>query len=453
MDAIEKGRVQHRLHGYGVTDGLTYTVDSGTREELVFFSDEVLVDGEVVEHVEWPTTVVAIHKPKNLNVIMEKILVPQSNLEGMGRKPCFMTWAEELETEIGSRRLFAIGRLDKKTTGLMFLTDDGDLSFRLCTPGIIKKTYVCTVNRHVTDDHVAQLHNGVELSDGFARALKVDLLMPVTVSESEPVINDAGLNVGRSGVPPQVPSASTVGGGGSSVASPPTHAATSGDALADVTPSGAAPTLSKKRQRKLQQKRDKEEKKKRHRSGVAGGGGEEHQQQQWLKSKVEQQLRVVVDMGRNRVVRRLVAAVGLPVMELHRTKIGDFDLVSSFGLDTPGAHVVLTGAQVGALWEAVGGRDSVVERKVEALRCSLLLDDDGGQQHQVGQQQRGEDGEVDTNKTVVVVGGGGEVDTKEEEETEQQQGISCRSNGDDIIAMGRRRLELWLKGRATVVSS
>ena len=56
------------------------------------------------------------------------------------------------------RRIAQVGRLDKHTSGLLLLTDDGILNERVCRPGIITKFYEAIVKvaapAHVTDAHV-----------------------------------------------------------------------------------------------------------------------------------------------------------------------------------------------------------------------------------------------------------------------------------------------------------
>jgi hypothetical protein len=49
----------------------------------------------------------------------------------------------------GRRALFHIGRLDKPTSGLIFVTNDGDLGCAVCEPGVVRKEYVATVRRCV----------------------------------------------------------------------------------------------------------------------------------------------------------------------------------------------------------------------------------------------------------------------------------------------------------------
>jgi len=72
--------------------------------------------------------------------------------------------------EIGER-VFNVGRLDQDTTGLLLLTNDGDLAHRLAHPSFeVDKVYVATVSGVVTPAVLTQLTTGVELPDGVARA-------------------------------------------------------------------------------------------------------------------------------------------------------------------------------------------------------------------------------------------------------------------------------------------
>lgn len=64
-------------------------------------------------------------------------------------------------------RLFAIGRLDYNTSGMLLMTNDGDLAYKLTHPKHhIYKTYRVRANGHVSNERVAKLKNGVDIG-GF----------------------------------------------------------------------------------------------------------------------------------------------------------------------------------------------------------------------------------------------------------------------------------------------
>ncbi|KQO39175.1 MULTISPECIES: pseudouridine synthase [unclassified Aeromicrobium] len=66
-------------------------------------------------------------------------------------------------------RLFHVGRLDTDTSGLLLLTNDGDLAHRLAHPSFeITKTYVALVEGAVGDSVGRRLRAGVDLDDGAA---------------------------------------------------------------------------------------------------------------------------------------------------------------------------------------------------------------------------------------------------------------------------------------------
>ncbi|RLV55484.1 rRNA pseudouridine synthase [Aeromicrobium phragmitis] len=67
-------------------------------------------------------------------------------------------------------RLFHVGRLDTDTSGLLLLTNDGDLAHRLAHPSFeITKTYVALVRGQVPSGLGRRLRDGVDLDDGPAR--------------------------------------------------------------------------------------------------------------------------------------------------------------------------------------------------------------------------------------------------------------------------------------------
>lgn len=124
----------------------------------------VEVDGEPIKAVK-TKTYLAFHKPAG-------VISTMSDPEGRPNLGDFFKSRNE--------RLFHVGRLDKESEGLILLTNDGDLAHRATHPsyGLIKK-YVVEVEGLWSKELVSTLLKGVELEDGMARALSVDLLREV----------------------------------------------------------------------------------------------------------------------------------------------------------------------------------------------------------------------------------------------------------------------------------
>jgi 23S rRNA pseudouridine2605 synthase len=69
-------------------------------------------------------------------------------------------------------RVFAVGRLDRETEGLLLFTNDGELANRLLHPRhAVEREYLAEVDGAPTERHAARLRRGVELEDGPARAV------------------------------------------------------------------------------------------------------------------------------------------------------------------------------------------------------------------------------------------------------------------------------------------
>lgn len=72
------------------------------------------------------------------------------------------------------RRLYPVGRLDSDTTGLILLTNDGELANRLTHPRYeVPKTYRARTGRSVPEHALRKLREGVELEDGPTAPAKV----------------------------------------------------------------------------------------------------------------------------------------------------------------------------------------------------------------------------------------------------------------------------------------
>ena len=82
----------------------------------------------------------------------------------------------ELVTEI-PERLFPVGRLDYNTTGLLLMTNDGELSYRLTHPKHeVFKTYVAVVAGVVSDARLAKLRRGVDIGGFTTSPAKVRVI-------------------------------------------------------------------------------------------------------------------------------------------------------------------------------------------------------------------------------------------------------------------------------------
>ncbi len=77
----------------------------------------------------------------------------------------------ELVASSGVPRLFPVGRLDKNTTGVLLMTNDGEFAQKLSHPKYdIKKVYQVTLDKHLTQAHFDQIVAGIELEDGPVHA-------------------------------------------------------------------------------------------------------------------------------------------------------------------------------------------------------------------------------------------------------------------------------------------
>ncbi|MFB6099481.1 MAG: pseudouridine synthase [Salinibacter sp.] len=150
---VEQGRVK--------IDGDTVT-EHGTR---VYEEQTVTVDGEEVYPLEFEyillnkpkDTISSTDDPKDRQTVLDVIGVPADNPSG----------------------LFPVGRLDRNTTGVLLVTNDGDLAHRLMHPRYeIPKIYFVRTQDRVKPHQLDRLERGVDLEDGTAAADQVAYLDP-----------------------------------------------------------------------------------------------------------------------------------------------------------------------------------------------------------------------------------------------------------------------------------
>jgi 23S rRNA pseudouridine2605 synthase len=121
--------------------------------------DAVAVDGKPVAHDDAERVVYALNKPAG---VVSTARDPQG-------RPTVVTMVPQTE------RLYPVGRLDIDTTGLILLTNEGDLAHRLTHPSFeVEKTYRAVVGGPpVREPELRALRDGVVLDDGRTAPARV----------------------------------------------------------------------------------------------------------------------------------------------------------------------------------------------------------------------------------------------------------------------------------------
>ncbi len=81
-------------------------------------------------------------------------------------------------------RVMPVGRLDRNTTGIILLTNDGDMTSKLTHPSSNKKKiYHVFLDQNIKKDDIITLKKGIELEDGFIKADDLNYVDPVDKSQ------------------------------------------------------------------------------------------------------------------------------------------------------------------------------------------------------------------------------------------------------------------------------
>ena len=122
---------------------LAQNIDTGLQE--------LLFQGRIIRGYEH--TYLMLHKPAGVVTANKDKELP--------------TVMDLLPPDIQSNQLYAVGRLDRDTTGLLLLTDNGPLGFQLLHPQYhVDKSYQVVVNGPLTSDHIQKFKEGIVFLDG-----------------------------------------------------------------------------------------------------------------------------------------------------------------------------------------------------------------------------------------------------------------------------------------------
>jgi 23S rRNA pseudouridine2604 synthase len=110
--------------------------------------DDVRVDGQKVKAKQTSQSIyIALNKPKGITCTTEK--TDKTNI---------------VDFINHKQRIFPIGRLDKLSEGLIFLTNDGDIVNKILRAGNNhEKEYLVSVDKTITQDFITKMRNGVKI--------------------------------------------------------------------------------------------------------------------------------------------------------------------------------------------------------------------------------------------------------------------------------------------------
>ena len=122
--------------------------------------DEIRVDGKLIREKKDIPIYLAFNKPAGIECTTNQNV--KDNIIDYIHYP---------------KRIFPIGRLDKASEGLIFLTDDGDIVNKILRArNNHEKEYIVTVNKPITDRFITKMSNGIPILDTVTRKCKVELI-------------------------------------------------------------------------------------------------------------------------------------------------------------------------------------------------------------------------------------------------------------------------------------
>lgn len=168
-----------RLNKYLSQQGLASRRQADTliSEGKVLVNDQPAKLGTTIDPdkdtVKFLGKVVASNKPELETYLVYKPLGYVSTTSDPQGRPTVTSLVKS------STRLYPVGRLDQDSEGLILLTNDGDLAYRLTHPKHhVPKTYHALVTGNVTPTKLNRLRRGVMLKDGRTAPAQIEVIRP-----------------------------------------------------------------------------------------------------------------------------------------------------------------------------------------------------------------------------------------------------------------------------------
>lgn len=144
-------------------------IASRRKSEELILAGKVKVNGIIVRELGTKVSDKDEVEVENMEVYRKQkeyylLYKPEKTICSVSDDKGRVTVVDLIET---NEKIFPVGRLDYDTTGLLLLTNDGELTNKLTHPkGCIEKTYIAKVSGLVTGKEIHELENGIEL-DGI----------------------------------------------------------------------------------------------------------------------------------------------------------------------------------------------------------------------------------------------------------------------------------------------
>lgn len=141
-------------------------IASRRKSEELILAGKVKVNGIIVRELGTKVSDKDEVEVENMEVYRKQkeyylLYKPEKTICSVSDDKGRVTVVDLIET---NEKIFPVGRLDYDTTGLLLLTNDGELTNKLTHPkGCIEKTYIAKVSGLVTGKEIHELENGIEL--------------------------------------------------------------------------------------------------------------------------------------------------------------------------------------------------------------------------------------------------------------------------------------------------
>ena len=167
---MEKKRLSKALAAAGIA--------SRRAAEEIIFEGRVQVNGETIKlpqhHIDWATDRITVDgssvkaEQKKIYYMLNKPLGFICTSVRPGKKPIV------LDIFPNKERLFTVGRLDKETTGLLLVTNDGHFANKVIHPSSnVIKEYIVRTEQEITPDHLETLSQGARVDEKWVRPVSV----------------------------------------------------------------------------------------------------------------------------------------------------------------------------------------------------------------------------------------------------------------------------------------